>query len=89
MEVERQDRDLTQLHTEHDLLEDQMMDVEMSTKGAHTIITSMKEEVRDLNDVVTNVSNQLESVHVDDITWCQSRISTLEKPNNPANKSLW
>ena len=23
------------------------------------------------------------------INWCRSRISALEKPNNPANKSLW
>ena len=24
-----------------------------------------------------------------DIAWYQSQISALEKPNNPANKSLW
>ena len=26
---------------------------------------------------------------MEDISWCQSRISALKKPNNPANKSLW
>jgi hypothetical protein len=38
---------------------------------------------------MANLSNQLETVHVEDIAWCHSRISMLEKPNNPANKSLW
>jgi hypothetical protein len=38
---------------------------------------------------MANLSNQLESVRVEDIAWCRSRISTLEKPNNPANRSLW
>ena len=28
-------------------------------------------------------------MQVEGIDWCWSRISTLEKPNNPANKSLW
>jgi hypothetical protein len=37
MEVERQDCDLANCHTECDLLEDHMMDVEMSVKGAHTL----------------------------------------------------
>jgi hypothetical protein len=37
MEVEWQDRDLANYCNKHDLLEDRMMDVEMSVKGAHTI----------------------------------------------------
>ena len=72
-----------------DLMEDRVMDVEMSTKGAHTMLATVQEEVQDLNDLMANISNQLELVHVEDIAWCQSRISALEKPNNPANKSLW
>jgi hypothetical protein len=35
------------------------------------------------------MSNQIKSVCVKDIAWCRSRITTLEKPNNAANKSLW
>jgi hypothetical protein len=72
-----------------DVLEDRVMDVKMSTKGAHTMLAPLKEDVWDLNDTVANLSNQLETVHVEDIAWCRSRISTLEKPNNPANRSLW
>jgi hypothetical protein len=49
----------------------------------------MKEEVLGLNDSVANISNQLESVRVEDIAWCRARITKLEKPNNPANRSLW
>ena len=33
------------------LLEDRMMDVEMSTSGAHQIIEGVKEEVRNLSDL--------------------------------------
>ena len=72
-----------------DLMEDGVMDVEMSTKGAHTMLATVREEVQDLNDLTANISNQLESVHVEDVAWCRSRILALEKPNNPANKSLW
>jgi chromosome segregation ATPase len=72
-----------------DTLEDRMMDIEMSAKGAHTTLAPLKEDVRDLNNTVANLSNQLETVRVEDISWCCSRISTLEKPNNPANRSLW
>jgi chromosome segregation ATPase len=89
MEVEQQDHDLASYRTQHDLLEDQMMDVEMSVKGAHTMIVSMKDEVRDLDDSMANIHNQVESIQVEDIAWCRSRISTLEKPNNPTNSSLW
>jgi hypothetical protein len=65
------------------------MDVEMSAKGAHTMMAPLKDDIQELNNTMANLSNQLESVRVEDIAWCQSRISTLEKPNNPANKSLW
>ena len=53
------------------------------------MLANVKEEVQDLNDITANLSNQLESVRVEDVVWCQLRISALEKPNNPANKSLW
>ena len=77
------------LRTDIDLLEDRMMDVEMSASGAHRMIGDMKEEVRDLSDLVGNLNNQVETMQVEGIDWCRSRISALEKPNNPANKSLW
>jgi hypothetical protein len=89
MEVEWQDRDLANYCNKHDLLEDRMMDVEMSVKGAHTMIVSMKEDVQELQTSVANAHNQMELIWSDDIAWCQLRISKLEKPNNPANKSLW
>jgi hypothetical protein len=77
------------LRTDLDLLEDQTMDVEMSAQGAHRMIAEMKEEVRDFSDSFGNLHNQVESMRVEDVAWCRSRISVLEKPNNPANKSLW
>jgi hypothetical protein len=72
-----------------DTLEDRTMDVEMSIKWAHTMLAPLKDDVRDLNDTVANLPNQLEMVCVEDIAWCRSRITMLEKPNNPANRSLW
>jgi hypothetical protein len=75
--------------TDLDVLEDRMMDVEMSASGAHRMIAEMKEEVRDFSDSFGNLHNQVETMRVEDIAWCRSRISVLEKPNNPANKSLW
>jgi hypothetical protein len=75
--------------TDLDLLEDRTMDVEMSAQGAHRMIAEMKEEVRDFSDSFGNLHNQVETMRVEDIAWCRSRISSLEKPNNPANKSLW
>ena len=72
-----------------DLLNDRMMDVEMSASGAHRMIGEVKEEVRDLSDLCGNLNNQVETMQVEGIDWCQSRISALEKPNNPTNKSLW
>ena len=77
------------LQVDVDLLEDRMMDVEMSASGGHHMIEDLKEEVRDLSDLCGNINNQVERIQVEDILWCQSRISALEKPNNPANKSLW
>ena len=77
------------LRTDVDLLEDRMMDVEMSASGAHRMIDEVKEEVRDLSDLCGNLNNQVETMQVEGIDWCRSRISALEKPNNPANKSLW
>jgi hypothetical protein len=75
--------------TDLDVLEDRMMDVEMSAQGAHRMIAEVKEEVRDFSDSFGNLHNQVETMRVEDIAWCRSRISVLEKPNNPANKSLW
>ena len=46
--------------TDLDLLKDRMMDVEMSTSGAHHIIGEVKEEVRDLSDLCGNLNNQVE-----------------------------
>ena len=77
------------LRMDVDLLEDRMMDVEMSSSGAHHMIGDLKEEVRDLSDLCGNLNNQVETMQVEGIDWCRSRISALEKPNNPANKSLW
>jgi hypothetical protein len=75
--------------TDLDLLEDRTMDVEMSAQGAHRMIGEVKEEVQDLSALCGNLSNQVETMQVDGIAWCWSRISVLEKPNNPANRSLW
>ena len=74
--------------TDLDLLEDRMMDVEMSASGAHRMLEGVKEEVRDLSDLCGNLNNQMEMMQVEGIDWCRSRISELEKPSNP-NKSLW
>jgi hypothetical protein len=88
-EVDRLSEGQKTFRTDLDVLEDRVMDVEMSAKGAHTMLAPVKEDVQELNDTVANLSNQLESVRIEDIAWCWSRILTLEKPNNPANKSLW
>jgi hypothetical protein len=64
------DRDISQLRMEHDLLEDCMMDMEMSVKGVHQMIAPLKTDVRDLNDVVVNISNQVEKIQVEDVSWC-------------------
>ena len=90
------DKEISDCHAAHktfrtdlDLLEDRMMDVEMSASGAHRMIGEVKDEVRDLSDLCGNLNNQVETMQVEGIDWCRSRISALEKPNNPANKSLW
>jgi hypothetical protein len=89
LNVERQDRDIIQLQNESDVLKDCMMDVDMSAKGVHQMIAPLKEDVRDLNNLYANLNNQIERIQVKDVSWCQSRITQLEKLNNPANKSLW
>jgi hypothetical protein len=88
-EVDRLTESQKTFRTDLDVLEDRIMDVEMSAKGAHTMLAPVKEDVQELNDTVANLSNQLEMVRVEDVARCRSRISTLEKPNNPTNKSLW
>ena len=80
---------IKRLVNDNSLLEDRMMDVEMSASGAYRMIGDLKEEFRDLSDLVGNLNNQAETMQVEGIDWCRSRISTLEKPNNPTNKSLW
>ena len=91
--MDKEVRDLQQaqktFRTDIDLLEDWMMDVEMSASGGHRMIGEVKEEVRDLSNLCGKINNQVERIQVEDISWCQSRISALEKPNNPAKKSLW
>ena len=69
--------------TDLDLLEDRMMDMEMSTLGAHCMIGEVKEEIRDFSDLCGNLNNQMETMQVEGLDWCRSRISALEKPNNP------
>jgi hypothetical protein len=64
MEVEWQDHDLANFHAEHDLLEDRVMDVEMSVKGAHIMIASLKEEIWDLNDSVANCQEHCPVLHI-------------------------
>ena len=56
--------------TDVNLLEDRMMDVEMSALGAHRMIGEVKEEVRDLSDLCGNINNQVERIQVEDISWC-------------------
>ena len=91
MDKEISDCNTTQktFRTNLDLLKDRMMDVEMSASGAHRMIGEVKEDVRDLSDLCGNLNNQVETMQVEGLDWCRSRISALEKPNNPANKSLW
>jgi chromosome segregation ATPase len=88
-EVDRLTESQKTFRTDLNILEDRVMDVEMSAKGAYTMMAPLKDDVQELNDAVANLSNQLESVRVEDVAWYWSRISVLEKPNNPANKSLW
>ena len=61
----------------------------MSVLGAHRMIIDMKEDIQELQTSVANTHNQVEMIQSEDIAWCWSRISSLEKPNNPTNKSLW
>jgi hypothetical protein len=70
MDVERQDQDLTQPQNDHDVLEDRVMDMEMSAKGAHQMMAPIKEDLWDLNDLIANVNNQVEMILVEDVSWC-------------------
>jgi hypothetical protein len=63
--------------------------MEMSVKGAHFAIAPIQEDIRELNDAVANVTNQIKMIQQDDVAWCHSQISVLGKPNNPTNCSLW
>ena len=89
MKMEEFDKEMLKVIVDVENHDDCLMDVEMLVSGAHSVIAHLKEEVRDLSDLSANLNNQLEAVHVKDITWCWSRISKLKKPNNPANCSLW
>jgi hypothetical protein len=89
LKVEEMDCDQVQFRIDLDLLKDYMTDVDMSTKGVHQMLAPLKDNIWDLNDLAANLSNQLEQVQVEDISWCQSRIAMLEKPNNPTNHLLW
>ena len=55
------------LRMDTDLLKDRMMDVEMSTSGAHHMIGEVKEDVRDLSDLCGNLNNQVEMMQVEGI----------------------
>jgi hypothetical protein len=90
LKVEIMECDQTQFRVEVDVLEDCVMDVEMSVQGVHQMVAHhCQGDVWDLNNLAANVSNQLERIQVEDISWCHSRISKLEQPNNPTNHSLW
>ena len=52
------------LVNDNSLLEDRMMDVEMSASGAHRMIMDMKEEIQDLSDLTGNLNNQMETMQV-------------------------
>jgi hypothetical protein len=85
-EVDRLMEGQKTFRTDLDILEDWVMDVKMSTKGAYMMMAPLKEDVQDLNDTVANLSNQLEMVCVEDVAWCRSQISALEKPTTlPTN----
>ena len=68
MEVEKHDQDLATLQVNHDLIDDHMMDVEMSVGGAHRMIWEMKDDVQELQSLVANAHNQVEAICSEDIT---------------------
>jgi hypothetical protein len=70
MKIESMDKDQTKLLVDMDLHDNCLMDVEMSVQGAHTMLASVRDDVRDLNDLAANLNNQLERVQVKDISWC-------------------
>jgi archaellum component FlaC len=76
-EIEDNSKVLGTLREEFNDVEMRVMDVEMLARGAHLMLSSTKEEVggmrvevRDLNNIVANFSNQLESVCQEDVAWC-------------------
>jgi hypothetical protein len=71
------------------ILREEFDSMEMSVQETHFAIVLMQEDIWDLNDLLSNVNNQVERIQVEDVSWCHSRISALGKPNNPANHSLW
>jgi hypothetical protein len=83
------DQDITQIRVEVDVLEDHTMDVEMNAQGAHQMISDIKDDLWDLNDLAANLNNQVERIQVEDISWCHTHTNKLEQPNNPVNCSLW
>jgi hypothetical protein len=70
MKIESMDKDQTKLLVDVDLHDNCLMDVEMSIQGAYTMLASVRDDVRDLNDLAANLNNQLERVQVKDISWC-------------------
>jgi hypothetical protein len=57
LKVGEMDCDQVQFQMDVNLLEDHMIDVEMSALGAHHMISSLKDDVRDLNNSTTNLHN--------------------------------
>jgi hypothetical protein len=89
LDMEKMGKEQTQHRVCIDVLEDSMMDVEMSAQGAHCMIATPQDDVWDLNELLANLINQLEHIQVEDVSWCRSWITQLEKPNYPTNCSLW
>jgi hypothetical protein len=87
-EVEDMGKAQATFREELDSVEMRTTDVEMSVQGAHFAIAPMQEDIWELNNVMANVNNELERMQQEDVAWCHSRILALEKPNNPANRSL-
>jgi hypothetical protein len=60
MEIKQQNRDLSQLRTDCNVIKDWVMDMEMSMKEAHQMMVPVKEDLQDLNNLVANVNNQVD-----------------------------
>ena len=61
-------KDQVKLLVDVDVYKDCLMNVQMSASGAHHMLETVKEEVRDLNNLASNLNNQLERVQVEDIS---------------------